>query len=78
MVAAISSNEGKTWNRAKLLETDVRRGFCYTAIHFTPDAVLLAYCCGGVGGGVLQDLCIRRITLGWLYGRANTALAEAS
>ena len=69
LVAAVSSNEGKTWKCAKVLESDNRRGFCYTAIHFTPDAVLLSYSCGGVGGGVLQDLRIRRMTLDWLYGR---------
>jgi len=68
LAMAISSNEGKTWRKAKLIEKDPARGFCYTAIHFTDDAVLLAYCCGGRGSGVLQDLCIRRISLDWIYG----------
>jgi len=53
--------------KQKLLESDPQRGFCYTAIHGTGDAVLLAYCCGGgERRRVLQDLCIRRITLDWL------------
>lgn len=68
LVAAISRDEGGTWERHKLVEDDHRRGFCYTAIHFHEDAVLLAYCCGGVDGGVLQDTRIRRVTLDWLYG----------
>lgn len=68
LVAAVSSDEGKSWKRAKVLESDNHRGFCYTAIHFIPGAALLAYSCGGVGGGVLQDLRIRRVTLDWLYG----------
>lgn len=42
-------------------EDDPGRGFCYTAIHFYGESVLLAYLCGGRGGGVLQDLCIRHI-----------------
>lgn len=67
LALAISQNEGKTWKLAKLVEDDPRRGFCYTAIHFIEDAVLLAYCCGGVRGGVLQDTRIRRVTLDWLY-----------
>jgi hypothetical protein len=67
LVAAISGNEGRAWGRHKLLESDPRRGFCYTAMHFSGDAVLLAYCNGGTGGGVLQDLCIRRVDLDWLY-----------
>jgi sialidase-1 len=72
LVAAISSNDGRSWKWSQVLESDNRRGFCYTAIHFTPDAALLAYSCGGVGSGVLQDLCIRRVTLDWLYGQPGT------
>ncbi len=68
LVCALSRDDGQSWERHKLLEDDPARGFCYTAIHPTADAVLLAYCCGGGGKSiVLQDLCIRRITLEWLY-----------
>lgn len=70
LVSAISRDEGKTWERYKLLEADPERGFCYTAIHCTDDAVLLAYCYGGGGkSAVLQDLCIRRVTLDGLYDK---------
>ncbi len=69
LVAAISEDEGATWAHGKLIETDPERGFCYTTIHFVEDAVLLAYCCGGGKDVcVLQDMCIRRIELQWLYG----------
>jgi len=71
LVLALSDDEGKSWKRKKLIEDDPRRGFCYTAIHSVDDAVLLAYCCGGVKSGVLQDLCIRRITLDGLYGEVD-------
>jgi hypothetical protein len=67
LAMAISSNEGKTWKLAKLLEDDPHRGFCYTAIHFVENSLLLAYCCGGFKSGVLQDTRIRRVTLDWLY-----------
>ncbi len=68
LVAAISKDEGQTWQHRKVLEDDPTRGFCYITIHFTDDAALLAYCCGGgKRGGVLQDTCIRRVDLGWLY-----------
>jgi len=67
LAMAISSDEGKTWKLTKLLEDDPRRGFCYTAIHFVENALLLAYCCGGLRSGVLQDTRIRRVTLDWLY-----------
>ncbi len=67
LAAAISQDDGRTWGQAKLLEDDPERGFCYTALHFVEEAVLLAYCCGGRDSAVLQDACIRRIGLDWLY-----------
>jgi len=68
LVAAISEDEGRSWRHARAIETDPERGFCYIATHFTEDAVLLAYCCGGGGqSGVLQDLRIRRAGAEWFY-----------
>ena len=63
LTAAVSDDDGTTWLPGRDIETDPDRGFCYTAIHFTDDAALLAYCCGGVPRGVLQDLRIRRVPL---------------
>jgi len=63
LTIATSEDDGRTWLPARDIETDPDRGFCYTAIHFTDDAVLLAYCCGGGKRAVLQDACIRRIPL---------------
>lgn len=62
LVAAWSRDEGATWSPAVALEDDRARGFCYTAIHRADDAILLAYCCGGRGSAVLQDLCIKRLS----------------
>ncbi|MEF3308620.1 sialidase family protein [Paenibacillus sp. GYB004] len=47
LVGAISKDEGQSWADffAAELEED-RGGYCYTAIHFTSDSVLLAYCAG--------------------------------
>lgn len=61
LVLATSKDEGATWSQNHAIETDPERGFCYTAIHETEDAILLAYCCGGLSTAVLQDLTIRRI-----------------
>jgi sialidase-1 len=63
LVAAISSDDGKTWPRRKLLEGDPDGWYCYTAIHFTDDAVLLAYCAGDPKVGHLNRLRLRRISL---------------
>ena len=61
LVMARSYDDGVTWQGYQLLESDPRRGYCYTAIHFTQRAMLLAYCCGGYGKSCLQDTKIVRI-----------------
>ncbi len=64
LVAAISSDEGKTWKNHFLLEDNPNHGYCYTAIHFVGDAILFAYCAGGPSPEIcLQSLRIRRLSL---------------
>jgi len=43
VAAAVSSDNGVTWQTRLLLESDPQRDYCYTAIHFTADAALFAY-----------------------------------
>jgi sialidase-1 len=66
LVAAISSDGGKTWPTRRLLEDDPEGWYCYTAIHFVDDAVLLGYCAGDSKIGRLNRLRIRRVDLEWL------------
>jgi sialidase-1 len=63
LVAAFSNDDGKTWPRRKLIEPDPNGWYCYTAIHFTAEAVLLAYCAGDAKVGGLNRLRLRRIAL---------------
>ena len=65
LMLALSSDNGKKYPTELLLETDKRRGFCYTAIHETKDkALLLAYCAGGVeDGSCLNRLRMRKVAL---------------
>lgn len=44
LAAAVSQDGGKTWTKRKLIETETGHGYCYTAIAFAGDRVLLAYC----------------------------------
>jgi len=66
-----SRDNGATWetDRAVLLEREPDHGYCYTAMLFHGDSLLLAYCCGRQGNGFcqLQDLRIRKITLPELW-----------
>ena len=65
-VAAISSDNGKTFPIRKLVESDPELICHYTAIHFVGDAALLAYCAGDSKVGALNRLRIRRVDLSWL------------
>ena len=60
LALSLSKDNGKTWIEPYYIE-DVFEdaGYCYTAIHFTNDGVLLAYCAGGKDDGVC--LCKTRI-----------------
>jgi Neuraminidase (sialidase) len=59
---AISRDEGKTWLKSKTLESDPDGHFCYTAILFVKDRVLIGY--GGLNGKAMQ---ICSFGINWLY-----------
>lgn len=63
LIAAISADGGVTWTDAKSLEEDPNGWYCYTAVHYTKDAVLLAYCAGDQKVGWLSRLRIKRVSL---------------
>jgi len=69
LVAAISSDGGRTWPQAKLIEGDPDGWYCYTAMSFVDNAVLLAYCAGDSKIGGLNRLRIRRLSLASLSGQ---------
>lgn len=59
---AISKDDGATWLPHVIIENTETNGYCYTAIHETEDAILLAYCAGGPqDGSFLNRLRISRI-----------------
>ncbi len=68
LVSAISKDGGRTWTQRMALETDADGWYCYTAMQFTDDAVLLAYCAGDSKIGGLNRLRIRRVPLSALQG----------
>ena len=69
---AISKDEGKTWIKKKTLESDPYGWYCYTAIQFFGDHVLLAHATGNtneyVGLAVTQ---VTRLSLDWVYRDAT-------
>jgi sialidase-1 len=68
LACAISADEGQSWQHHKLLEDAPDHGFCYPAIHFTNEAVLLSYNAGGASSrDPLDTQRVRRIGYDWLY-----------
>lgn len=64
LVIAYSKDSGKTFSPLLAFETDEGSGYCYTAIHFTGDCLLLSYCAGGEGNKLcLCHTRVRRIEL---------------
>jgi hypothetical protein len=49
LTAAISRDDGQTWQNVQDLESDPEGFYCYTAIEFTGDHALLSYCAGRKG-----------------------------
>lgn len=72
LIGAISKDNGRTWEGHFAVEgEDERGGYCYTAIHFTRDSVLLAYCAGEPEDNIcLNRLRVRRIPLSLIRGDA--------
>ncbi len=61
-VIAVSKDNGKTFSEPTAFETEEDHGYCYCAIHFLDDAILLGYNGGGPeDGSCLARTRIRRI-----------------
>ncbi len=65
---AVSKDEGKTWEKTKYVESDPQGWYCYTAIEFIEDGVLLGHCAGNrrLYNG-LETTQITRLSLDWIY-----------
>ncbi|MGD7704682.1 sialidase family protein [Microlunatus sp. Y2014] len=63
LVMATGDGQATEWSDQVVLEDDPDSGYCYTAIHEVPGALLLAYCAGSAvqDGNCLTRLRIRRL-----------------
>lgn len=67
LTTAISKDDGKTWEKIKNIEEDPDGCYCYTAIEFVGDYVLLGHGAVGVTKECLANSNINRVSLGWIY-----------
>ncbi|NOR74637.1 MAG: hypothetical protein GQ525_05715 [Draconibacterium sp.] len=69
---AISKDEGKTWEKIKPVESDPAGWYCYTAIEFIDNHVLLGHCAGDTKtNNGLSTTQITRLSLEWIYKDAT-------
>lgn len=72
LVIAKSTDNGKTFSEPVAFEDEEGRGYCYCAMYFTEDALLLAYCAGGEeDGSCLAKTRIRRVEITQLKKLCN-------
>ncbi len=65
---AISKDEGNSWQKIKEIEGDPKGWYCYTAIEFLNDVVLLSHCAGDrrLFNG-LETTQITYLSTDWIY-----------
>jgi hypothetical protein len=66
LAVAISRDQGKTWVKRHVIEDAPDHGYCYTAVAFAGERVLLGYCAGRAGYG-LETAQISSFALEDLY-----------
>lgn len=65
---AISKDEGVSWSKVKTLESDPDGWYCYTAMQFVDDVMLLGYCAGNQSNKThLSTTRVTRLGIDWLY-----------
>ncbi len=65
---AISDDDGKTWTSQRTLADNPNGWYCYTAIDFIDDYVILGYCAGDrTKNNGLAETHISRLSLDWIY-----------
>ena len=68
---ALSADDGVTWQTARTLEDDPQGWYCYTAIDFVGDRVLLGHCAGDRAKGGLNVTQITSFEIDWLLTRTS-------
>lgn len=66
---AVSSDDGQTWKHVKSVYSDPLGWYCYTAIEFIGQDVLLGSCAGDRAKNGLAITKVTRFNLDWLYDR---------
>lgn len=69
LTAAISQDDGQTWKNIRNLEIDPNGWYCYTAMEFVGENVLLGLCAGDRRQNGLARSEILRFSTDWIYAQ---------
>ncbi len=75
---AISRDEGLSWSRSWVIESDPEGWYCYTSMSFIGDQLILSYCAGDNQVGNLNRLKVAAFSKEWLLEKARQALEPGS
>jgi photosystem II stability/assembly factor-like uncharacterized protein len=76
---AVSSDEGRTWERKKVLYDNPDGWYCYTAVEFIGDHVLLGHCAGDRRkNNGLAETHITRFPVEWVHGKKSEVRSQKS
>jgi len=67
LTAAISRDEGQSWENKKIIEDNPDGWYCYTSLTFVEDTAVLSYCAGNSKIGGLNLLQVSLIKIDWFY-----------
>ncbi|MEE9432298.1 MAG: exo-alpha-sialidase [Melioribacteraceae bacterium] len=70
---AISKDDGISWEKIKTIESNPNGWYCYTAIEFVGDNILLGHCAGDRSKNVgLATTHITKLSMDWVYRNATS------
>jgi len=67
LCVAISKDDGRTWSKSRVIESNPDGWYCYTSITFVKARMLLAYCAGDKKVGGLNRLKVLALPRDWLH-----------
>jgi hypothetical protein len=79
LTAAISRDDGATWDRVKNIESHPHGWYCYTAVDFVDEHVLLGLCAGNrQENNGLALTQVLRVPVDWLYAGGESFSGAAT
>ncbi len=67
LCVAVSKDDGKTWSKSRVIESDPDGHYCYISMTFVGNRAILSYCAGDKKVGGLNRLKVLALPKEWIY-----------